>query len=332
MTSSTGVWKTSNIKGASPTWTQLLTAANIESAVGDTGFINPSKIVGSINHENWVGFWFMTGAVFGQYKLRFAYSTNAGSTWSYSLVSGTFGFPSRFLEQSWLGAADIVPHTIGGQKMLYVVAMANGATHTTGGLYVWKSTDNGVSWSRGPAVNEATNTTYITESLHCPYPNNSGGQTVIIAGDDWSNNGGTIRYSENGGSTWTSTGPVKTSKAHKVKRWRSEVYTGGENNVYCWGDDNKIYVSTAGIDSTFTAKSMNGFSGTVYSSGGFPYNNSQFYAVTSAGIFFSRDGGNNWSNKTGDWAAGFASFVNVVQPQSDGLEFRPYVIVPIWTE
>jgi hypothetical protein len=58
---STGIWKSTDLTNAAPTFTNILTAAAIETAVSDTAFTKAHKIMCSINQEDYVAFFFQTG-------------------------------------------------------------------------------------------------------------------------------------------------------------------------------------------------------------------------------------------------------------------------------
>jgi hypothetical protein len=101
-------------------------------------------------------------------------------------------------------------------------------------------------------------------------------------------------------------------------RFGAETWTQDKNRGFFWRLSSLALLTTDNAFSSTSVATGTGLSGTVVaSSGGFPYNNSQFYAVTNSGIFVSTDRGETWVNKTGDWLSSFVLTASKV-------------IVPVW--
>jgi len=153
-------------------------------------------------------------------------------------------------------------------------------------------------------------------SVHTPYNGNESGN--IVYRTDQRSGADKVLVSTNSGVTFSE---VLDLSSVSVARWSVETYT--QNNQIIYAVDSgtspdTLYVSEDGF-STSSAASMNGVAGTfnILSTGGFPYNGSQFYLVTDTGIYSSLDRGENWTERTGDWSLGLSG---------------TSVIVPLWTE
>lgn len=321
-----GIYKSTNLDSSSPTWTRVLSAATVEATLGLANFRHPNKISGSINIQDWVGFWFLIGTTANP-NFYFAYSNNGGTSWSYVQINNPSVFPSIENHDGWTGSADVVPHVVGSDLVLYAT-IARGGSGTTRQNYVYKSTDRGLTWSQIDVL--GTNVTDMMWTLHCPYTNNEDGNLVYVFGQHDAGVG--MAYSTDG-TNFTSRGDITiTAYDNQMHRWGTETYTQSDQVYYWDANATQLYVSTTGAAGTFSARGMNGISGAVYTSGGFPYNNQQFYAVTANGIFISVDGGNNWVDKTGNWSWGFSSSFSVNKPKGGTTTVRGYVVVPLWTE
>jgi hypothetical protein len=332
MTTDDGVFKSTTLDLDTPVWEQLITKAQIESQTGFANFRYPNKIVGSINVENWVGFWFMMGStgVSAKPHFKFGYSSNGGTTWTFVFVNISSEFPGIENADSFGGTGDIVPHLVGGNIVLYA-QIARGGSPTTRVAHNYKSTDGGATWTLESTIGSTT-TNEIGWTIHCPYTNNEDGQIVYSFGSVSGGEG--LAYSLDGASTWTEVMPFNTLNGAPIHRWGGETYTQSPQS-YFWfyngTDTHTLYISESPT-STFAPKAMSGISGLIYSSGGFPYVNSQFYAVGENGIYVSTDAGDTWVDKTGDWAFGLSSTYSVNFPKGGAISVHAYVIVPNWTE
>jgi hypothetical protein len=324
-----GIYKSTSLDLDTPIWEVVLSKAEIESALGLSDFRYPNKIVGSINIQDWIGFWFMIGTSQNP-NFKFAYTTDGGDTWSYSSVNSPSEFPGIENADTFGGSADVVPHLVNGALVLYA-GCPRGGSSTSRDFYVYKSTDSGLTWAEtGDRLDGGRD---IGWTMHCPYFDNEDGNRVYtLAATDTVRQG--FSYSLDGGDNFISVPPGQVdANSVQIHRWGGETYTQSEQSYYWYDDgtDTILYVAdTPG--GTYSAKQMNGISGQIYSSGGFPYNNSQFYAVCENGIFVSTDGGDNWVDKTGDWAYGFTSTYDLKKPTGGTVQAHAYVIVPDWTE
>lgn len=289
-----GLYKSTNLDNASPTWAAVLDAADILSGTGQTlGLM--SMAAGSIHQQNYVVCFYSAGT-----HARCSFSENGGSSWTHGLISSDFS--------SLTSVSGAVADRQGGfLNILY------SGHNTSGGRKLFKSTNKGATWT---AVYTESNTT-ATRSVcfHVPYKNNVAGDVVY-----WSlatiSGSVSSRYTLNGGSTASEmNGNAKTNTKHGIG-----TYTQDRNLVYHWKADNTFWLSGNGGIS-WIQKSASGLSGDVRAAGGFPYASGQFYALTTAGIFVSVDGGETFIDKTGDWAFGFTI-----------AQYYGGTIVPLWTE
>ena len=105
-----------------------------------------------------------------------------------------------------------------------------------------------------------------------------------------------------------------------ASRELAETHTQDDQKAFFWANTITTGATTLYITdnafSTESAATKSGFGGTPGGSGGFAYNGNQFYVITTTGIFVSVDRGENFLDKTGDWAFGFTN---------------PRVTVPLWT-
>ena len=298
VTTDLGVHKSTNLNG-SPTWTLVLSAATAVAAVGASTWSGPYKILGSINLEDYVAVLFLADTN----ECYCAYSTNGGTSWSYSSIIG--GITVR----GWLGAADIVPHVIGGDLRLFMAAQFTG-----GNLGLFQSDNKGATWSLtigSPPLPDPDFKTPHGLCVHCPYDNNASGNIVYMS----FNNSLYGYYTTDLSTINLLDGDTGTS----AKRGGVETYTLDRNRVIHWRPDGTLRASVDG-GATFSQQSASNLTGTVRASGGFPFNASLYYALTTDGVFVSIDGGQTFIDKTGDWSFGFT----IAAGQG--------VIVPVWTE
>lgn len=303
ISTSNGVYKSTTLDLVTPTWTLVLTPAQAEAAVGDATYQNPNKIMGSINLQNYIALFFQTNQ-----NLYCARSLNAGTTWSYAKVN------TSLLQSAWIGGADIVPHVINGDLVLYAIG------HRAGGnMVLWKSTNKGATWSvimASPTLPDPDTGDSKGLMVHCPYNDNDAGLIVYMS---WFRTNTTVYayYTTNGTSVSEINGNIRTnSKRHGI-----ETYTEDRQRVFHWTHDDKLYLSTD-AGSSFTLANANGVTGDVRATGGFPFNQSQYYVLSTSGIYVSIDNGDTFMDKTGDWVGSGLSVISI----GNG------VIVPDWTE
>lgn len=302
---SSGVWRSDNLLDSVPTWTQVLSDTDITAANGAWGYAY--KISGSINVENYVGFWFMATTNYATY-MKYAYSYDSGNTWDYVNIAG----PYKSVGSGFAGAADILPHLIDGNIVLCVGfnVLHSGSTYYS---YVYTSQDSGATWQL-KHTNGGSTTNYY--ALHYPYDGNEDGLNI------WAKYTGiSVGYqalqSLDGGSTWNVKDSPGTGGTGRPFRGLLETWTFDRTKAYHWENDGVLrYSDNEGLTWTSGATPI----GIVKAGGGFPFNGEQMYNVsssgTSFGIYVTLDRGDTWMNKTGDWAFG----------KSGGR----YVVVPVW--
>lgn len=297
-----GLYKSSNIGAAAPTWSLVLSQATIEAQFG-AGFDKAFKVIASINVQDYVAYFFEANAG----DACMAYSSDGGTTWSFSTIDADSE------NVTFAGAVDYVPHLIGGQVVMYIAGGEFTGSPPQYRPAVFKSTNSGATWTQTGSIGAYVGGWGITQTytLHCPYTNNDNGNTlyVTVLGATWK--------SVDGGVTFTSLGIIPENN---VSRHGVETWTLDDRLLYVWDVNSSLQVSTnAGV--SFTQKgTVPG--NTIKAGGGFPFENSTYYAVTVTGIYYSTDGGNNFFNKTGNF------------PATTSLSFtgtnNKAVIVPLW--
>lgn len=309
LTADAGIYRSTDLDEASPSWTLIVSAGDIETAASLSDFGSPAKIVGSINLE---GYFALFHTMANAYTVYVTYTTDAFATWDTVQVCA----PSA--DNDFLGGADIVPHLVSGNIVLYVPYKSGTV------VYLAKSTNGGASWSSLTGVDVGGgNRALGALSTHCPYEGNEAGNICYFTmmdldGSSWYYYAGKTSNGSDVETVVPLTG-LTFGSSKLAKRTGLESYTQDRLRMYRWVN-NLLYTSLDGF-STETAVTTSGISGNVLASGGFPYNAAQFYALSSLGIFVSTDGGSTWVEKTGDWSFGLTTTGNGTG-----------VIVPLWTE
>ncbi len=299
--SDSGVWKSVDLDQASPTFDLVLENADMVTGTGVDAVTMIYYVLTSINVQDYIAVFFHAddGA---DNSIRCAFSSDGGATWDYSTVITSTS------TLHWNGAVDYVPRLIGGQVRLYVAVDAETNRYTP---FIIRSDDGGATWQSGVKIfNSGAGQFPRSYSLHVPYSNNPDGD-IVYAALGGSAGGQGLFYSDDAGATWAS---VEAGTASTPHRRAAETYTQNDQSGFFWTGTLTLNTTDDGFSSTSTP-ALTGLSGTIYACGGFPYQDGQFYAVTSDGIFVTTDGGENWSDKTGDWATAIAARC---------------VIVPLW--
>lgn len=311
-----GVYRSVDLDQVVPTWTQIFSEANAEAVSGETTFTFQScKILCSINVEAHVSFFWLSSS-----DLWFTVSTDRGNTWTHTYVCDSVSLRAA-------SASGLVPHVVGG-ALHYYAAEYDGNT-------VWKSVDNGVSFSRtgdlepiGFDVNGAE-----TMSMHIPYQDNEDGQILYVGTgfrDAATDRVGGIWRSTNGGSSWTNITPV-TDRGVSARNTGVETSPQNRLLVYAWMEGSlgsqavpaELYLSTDGGDNwTLATGVVPPGNRTVQASSGFPYLTSRLYVTTTQTVAVSVDSGVTWIDKTGN--------IGVLLPGGWNALGRG-VIVPDWT-
>ncbi len=153
---------------------------------------------------------------------------------------------------------------------------------------VWRTTDNGNSWTCLTDGNEILGVASII--IPTDYETS---QTIYIATGDrdtWDNRSIGVLKSTDGGATWNTTGLTFTlSQARKVNKLLLDP---NDNQTIIAATNNGVYKTTDGAD-TWSQLSYNSFIDMEYKPGDF----STLYGSTESGnIYVSTNGGNSWGS------------------------------------
>lgn len=315
LTAASGIWKATNLNTTNPTWTRLLSKAEIETATGVSDFDTPAKIIGSINQENYVIAFYNVGNL----QLWCSYSEDGGTTWSHQAVHTN-------IHTKWRGAADVVPYTIGNSLTIYALLHSDVGNDEA---ELWKSTNKGATWTQvlgDPPLGNLSAGGFECVSLSCPYENNSTGNIIYMSHWRGNVNHRTFKSTTSGTTAAEITIDGATSvTGTNVHRTGAEAYTQDSNRISVWksvgGMNGELWTSTDGA-TTFTQKAATGLT-TMHAraSGGFPYNSAQYYVVTASEVAVSVDAGDTFAIKTG----------NLATSMLRNMERGQGVIVPVWT-
>ena len=329
-----GLYKSTNLDVASPTFTQILSSTAIETAVSadSASFNSPYKIIASINVNGYVGFAFKVTLSTVPY-IYYARSSNSGTSWSYSQIVG--GAESSIT--TYTGGLDYVPHLVNGNVRLYLACgYLRNAFNKNRKIY--RSDNGGATWTlkQGPGdLGLGSDDPRGGICVHCPYDGNESGNKFYAA---WEVRAGdAIVYSDDGGDTISIINLISNYDGLESHRTPIESYTQDETSLYCWTGDSSdshhlLYSSDAGAN--WTEKFAFGTTPEkpqILASGGFPYNNSLFYALLSStnggtsGIYVSTNQGTSFTNKSGTFAT------SVGEIRGTPLNGRG-TIVPVWVQ
>ena len=296
-----GLYKSTNLNSTVPTWSLVLSQATIEANTS-SGFRDAYKIIGSINVQNYFAYFFVAGGDSSQSNVYCAYTSNGGASWGFSLVGVVEA-------NAWGGAADYVPHLVNNNVVLYTTITQFVGSPATTRPMIAKSVNGGVSFSNNGAMGSLTSASVLPYTVHCPYDQNQNGLVVYAT-----NNVGSFK-SVDGGATFSDLGIIAQDDVH---RHNIETYTQDNQQLFIWDNADNLRLSTnAGI--SFTTKAS--VPGTVKAAGGFPFDSSRYYAVSTTGIYVSFDGGNSFQNKTNNYP------VSQLSPTASS---NRAVIVPVW--
>jgi hypothetical protein len=272
MATNDGLYKTTTMDQAAPTWSLVLSAADILSMTGRT-YQGVGHVVCSIHQEDYVGMFYGAGGN----RIYYSFSEDGGATWTSAIVSSNFSTVSHL-------TGSVADREGGALNTLYA------AHNTQSGRQLFKSTNKGASWVVTGAMAGSSSSESVV--VHVPYKDNAAAQVVFIglSSGSW--------VTTNGGSSFTAL-PAAT-----VAKGGLYTYTQDRQRVYHWRSNNTFWTSTNG-GSSWTQQAASGIAGTVRAAGGFPNDPDRHYALTTSGIFISMDGGATWQDKTGDWAHGF---------------------------
>lgn len=327
---SAGVYLSTNLDLASPTWTLKLSLAQMESATGASGTLSKYyQIKGCIAAE---GFFAMGVEDWsnGVYAKTWVFTTtDYGDNWTANLVySAIWGTAARAARYS--GGIEVSTKLSGsGQPIIY---LQTGPTLSADNALdrVWRSTNGGTSWTQ---MSVGATVGGQALDIHCPYNNNADSLILLLTTvPGFAGVGNFSQISYDGGASWTTvsggSGPHGNSNA-SFNRTPFQTFTEDRLQIYAFSsteppgshDHKEFWVSTDGA-ATWSHRST--LANDSIAAGGFPYNSGQFYVVTNSittgFILVSIDGGVTWMDKTGDW-----SFGATVESPNCGA-----VIVPNW--
>ncbi len=300
-----GVYRSLDLSQSSPSWELMLSASQILTDSGAATFDDASKIIGSINLDQYLAFiWADDTDIYCTYTLN---SRAATPAWFHVFIASG---RSNFGAKPYHGALDIVPHT-NSQGSLTLYMMHSDGVHPNKKVSIRKSTNLGASWALVSDIDTGTSNS-AAFTVHVPYNGNPDGNILYISKYADATAARGVQKSTDAGASFS--GMLFSGSNSEVTRWGVESYTNNLLKMYfpIAGD---FHVSDDGIDSESTATGT-GLSGTIGATGGFPTTDNQFYTVTTTGVFVSIDRGENWTDKTGSITIGAV----------------PYVIVPLWTE
>lgn len=311
-----GVYRSTNLDQVSPSFTLIYDVADMETEVSAVGALSGFyKIVGTIKRNGFFAFGVWEDNASTSCKVHVFVTEDTGDTWTAYTAYSTTGSGSQTRSQ-FAGAIDIVPSVLSGSGDP-VIGVACGRDDKARFLL---SEDGGPNWSAGAV--DFTGNEYPVD-VHFPYNDNAAYSKVLVS----CNTTGTAVYtyyiSTDGGDTFS---PVTTSdliNRVQFKRTPFQSWTQDRQELYALGKDGanlsrKFYRSS---DFGGNWASVHTFANGVRAAGGFPYNEGQFYVMTTAGIWLTIDGGSNWLNKTGNWSWGFS----FIEPAGG-------VVVPVWVQ
>ena len=306
-----GVYKSTDLNLASPSWSLVLSDAAITTGCGTamTTAVR-QKLIGSPNQQNYIAYFVPVDT---STEIWCVYTENGGTNWTFVKVLDTI-----FAHIHDAGAVDIVPHTINNSLRLY---LASGIDDK-----IWRSDDKGATWSNVSSPTIVGN----SASLHCPFHNNSDGNVFYLGSYDPAAGTGRAYKSTDSGATISDVS-ANVAQWVRVKRHAIETWTQDSDLVLQWcehttiNSGDQLYVSRNG-GSTWVAATMTGYdtdatNEATHATSGNPYNGNQIYALNFDQVYFSEDLGENWTNKTGDLVLAATEF-----------ELNTAVLVPLLTE
>lgn len=318
-----GVYKFTDLDTATPTVTQKLTVAAFLTGASSASGFYAWKIIGSINQDGYFAFVATTedggsGNWYASDEIWCVYTSDSGDNWSYVQIYATAD-NSVYHK----GGFDYVPHLVSGAIRMYCCFVNNAVFSST---LLYRSDNGGASWSQvfstgGQGGGSLAGGTVI----HCPYKNNEDGNSVYWGLEPASSVNTTYRSTNGGGdSASIDLQSIESGGGNGgtfSSRTGVESYTQDNNLVYIWqGNNIDYFLKSIDGGTSFSKQPTSGLNtGPVRASGGFPYNGSQFYALTDGGVFVSTDAGDSFVDKTGDIVS--LSF-------SEGIG----AIVPVWVE
>lgn len=310
-----GIYKSTDMDTATPTFNLVLTEADIETETGQTLNINgQTKLVASIDQQNYLAYCY---GVDNFTRYYCAVSEDGGATWTHTLIDDTGANIASG------GAAFAIAD---GSMVLY---WADSSSNNC----IWTSTDKGYTWTQAGTFPDSVGRPRV---IHVPHDDNASGDLLYVGFSTQSpSTTGYVYKSVDGGGTFTDVRAV-AGRGTGQKRTGIETYTNDQNKVIQWvqrvaNETEELWISDdAGASWTQAAAAGLG-GGTsndewVMATSGFPYNDGQYYVLTQNQVYVSTDGGATFVDKTGS--------INALT-DLDWFFLEHYanaVIVPLWTE
>lgn len=317
-----GIYRCTDMFAVSPTFTLIYDISDMETATGaGTGTIEHIHCIkGCIRKRGFFVFGAHERLSSQRGKTWIFYTNDSGDNWTAVLVHDGSAADGTHYQ----GTLEVSPHLSGsGNPVVYV---GTGQWQTVFGdqRRIYRSDDGAANWTlktTGLPMSTSVNGPII--DLHVPYDDNADSNIVYAACAGAADT--MLGRSADGGANWSTITPESSiTNGAGFKRTPFQTFTQDKAQIYAFGtqastgDCRRFYLSTNNAAS-FTHQST--LPHNVRAAGGFPYNGSQFYLVTTNQILVSIDGGVNWINKTGN----FGTITLVTVGANIGC-----TIVPVW--
>lgn len=312
---SDGLWYTTTIRNSPPTWTNILTAAQMQSGTGDgSASFSDEALIMSPNVSGYAGLIARNGN-----SIYFGRTSNApggSGTWLWTLVQSNSLYRAFWVSQ----------HTINN---IFVV------TYNPGLATIWYSTSGGASFSSNVIpVSPATFGMSANASMFIPYLSTTDKLIYVSSegdqGDGFSG-GKVFRTTTGAGGTWSDISPL-SSDSRKMGSYSPEAMTESPisdgSNLFLMAyagavtDENRLFKYSGSSWTTIAGPNTDArWKGDGF--GGWPSNNTQLQAHNVGfglgHIGRSIDGGATWVDRTG----------NLLTIQAATIMVR--FLTPIWT-
>lgn len=312
-----GVYISYDLDQVAPSFTQIISQAEMETLAGVTDFRRNYSIKGSITHQGFFAFGAAQRLSSQRANTWIFVTPDYGANWSAHLVHNGASADGTQYE----GTLEISPHPSGSGQPIIYVGTCRWQTVFGDQRRVYRSTDGGTTWTL-QVLNLPTDTDAggSIKDMHVPYNDNDNSDIVLICCTEFAGSNGLAR-SEDGGVTWNVVG-AGYGLSGAFKRTPFQTFTEDRTQLYAPAND-EFYLS---VDDGATFNLQSTLPSAITAAGGFPYNNQQFYLVSSGQILVSIDSGVTWIDKTGDWAFGF------LLPLGDTGGGIGLTVVPCWLE
>jgi hypothetical protein len=320
--SSAGVYRSTDLDQVTPSWSNVLTLAQMESDLSASGTLDGYyQMKACIASEGFLAFGIRKNLTTPNGRVYVYISADGGDNWTPNVLPLAGGDSTT----TYLGCIEVSTKLSGsGDPIIYIATGAGGGT--PGHLErVFRSTDGGSNWSlRAGPGGIGTRGTML--DMHLPFNDNANSDIILMQTKN--NDGASGNYahaiSTDGGQNWSVVTGMESavrSLGGPFNRTPFQTWTQDRQQMYAFTDDDaslsKMFYFSGNGGTTWVKKHE--FASGARAAGGFPYNEGQFYVVTENAIWVSTDGGSNWTNKTGDFAWGLS-----FHSSAGG------VIVPVW--